>query len=226
MNRHQPPPGSRPDCWNDVGVSGSATCPVLKEIIHCVHCDVFAEAGRAFLERPVPEGYAEEWTRALAEPETAREARDRTLVLFRLGEEWLALDVGLIHEVTVAMPVHRVPHRMGGVLRGLVNLRGELHLAVSLHGLLGIEIPPVDPAAPRRMQPRMVVMGRGNRRWAFAVDEMFGARSFPFGAVRSVPATVGRAAKTYTRGLVEWEGRAVGVLDEELLLPALIRSVA
>ena len=50
-------------------------------------------------------------------------------------------------------PVHRIPHRSNDVLIGLVNLRGQLQLCVSLHGLLGVEVAGASPHA-RRIEPR------------------------------------------------------------------------
>ncbi len=58
------------------------------------------------------------------------------MLVFRLGDEWLALPVGVLVEVTRPRPPHRVPHR-GGLLAGVVNIRGELHLCVRFDLLLG-----------------------------------------------------------------------------------------
>ena len=41
-------------------------------------------------------------------------------------------------EVTPLRTLHRLPHRSGGVLAGIVNIRGQLQLCASLHALIGI----------------------------------------------------------------------------------------
>ena len=66
-----------------------------------------------------------------------------SVLIFRLGVEWLAFRTQTIAEVTTPRPVHRVPHRSNEVLLGLVNLQGQVQLCVSLHGLLGV-VAPVD----------------------------------------------------------------------------------
>src|SRR5262245_55109050 len=128
------------DCWNRIGVRGDRSCPELPKVVHCHNCPVFAAAGRQFLDAPSPQGYLEEWTERLtaALEETATDLQ--SVLIFRLGEEWLALRVQVLVEVTNPRPVRRVPHR-AGLLAGLVNIRGELHLCVRLAQLLGITRP-------------------------------------------------------------------------------------
>src|SRR5262245_31452140 len=151
------PPGTQPglpgpspgegDCWNRIGTSGDGSCPELRTHIHCRNCPVFASAARTFFDRPAPGGYLAEWTQWLAQSEEpgGREAlttgeRDGVGVLiFRLGQEWLAFRTQAVAEVTLPRPVHRIPHRSNDVLIGLVNLRGQLQLCISLSGLLGVE---------------------------------------------------------------------------------------
>src|SRR3954466_13045110 len=138
------------DCWNQIGTSGDGSCPELRTHVHCRNCPVFASAARAFFDRPAPGGYLAEWTRWLAQSEEpgghesegaiAAGERDRVGVLiFRLGQEWLAFRTQTVAEVTLPRPVHRIPHRSNDVLVGLVNLRGQLQLCISLSGLLGVE---------------------------------------------------------------------------------------
>jgi chemotaxis-related protein WspD len=52
------------DCWNRIGVwaKGNRDCPKLKDVGHCVNCEVFSSAGRQLLECEAPRGYLEEWT--------------------------------------------------------------------------------------------------------------------------------------------------------------------
>lgn len=223
------PPGSREDCWNDVGVAGSGTCPVLQEVYHCRSCPVLLSAGSNLFERKPPEDYLTEWTDVLAHPEEARDEECISLVLFRLGVEWLALPTEVVSEVTPLPPIHRIPHRSGKLFRGIASIRGELHLCASLHGLLNVDeddLPPVTADSfVRQAPPRMTVMERQGERWAFPVDEMHGTHRVTVGEMRGVPATVARTSRSYTRALVHWQGYSVGVLDDELVFAALARSL-
>src|SRR5437879_5608162 len=93
---------------------------------------------RRFLDAPSPSGYLEEWTARLAAPVEQTVDEVESVLTFHLGDEWLALPVRVLIEVTTPRPVHRVPYR-AGLLAGLVNIRGELYLCVHLARLLGIE---------------------------------------------------------------------------------------
>src|SRR5215468_4018052 len=127
------------DCWNTIGVRGDRSCPELAKVVHCQNCPVFAAAGRRFLDAPSPPGYLEEWTERLATPVGEAVADLESVLTFHLGDEWLALPVRVLVEVTTPRPVHRVPYR-AGLLAGLVNIRGELHLCAHLARLLGIAV--------------------------------------------------------------------------------------
>lgn len=208
-------------CWPRIGVWGDRSCPELAAVTHCHNCPVFAAAGRRFLDAPSPPDYRDEWTARLASP-PEDEAGDRVGVLvFRLADEWLALPVGVLVEVTHPRPPHRVPHR-GGLLAGLVNVRGELHLCVRLELLLGLDPAkaPGDPASRR-----LVVIRRDADGWVFAADEVERVRRVPDRELGPAPPTVARAAARLTRGVFHRDGRAVGLLDADRLFQALRERV-
>src|SRR5947209_7840285 len=87
------------DCWNTIGVRGDRSCPELVEFVHCQNCPVFAAAGRGLLDAPSPEGYLEEWTERLAEELEELSCDTRSVLVFRVADEWLALPVEALVEV-------------------------------------------------------------------------------------------------------------------------------
>lgn len=245
------------DCWNHIGIRGDRSCPELAKVVHCHNCQVFATAGRRFLDAPSPVGYLDEWTNRLASPIEVSSADLQGVLIFRLADEWLAFRVQVLAEVTSHRRVHRVPHR-GGLLAGLVNIRGELHLCVHLDQALGLQPSgegTFQPDAPARQvltrptseteltptrqrgnpQPedhtgasgldsfrkRLLVVRREAERWVFPVDEVDQVHRFPLSELTRVPATVGRSLARLTRGLLQWQGRSVGLLDDERLFATL-----
>jgi chemotaxis-related protein WspD len=212
------------DCWNRIGFRGDRSCPELASVIHCHNCPVFADAGRQFLDAPSPEGYLEEWTERLAAPLEEEDADRLSVLIFRLGEEWLALPVGVLVEVSAARTIHRVPHR-GGLLRGLVNIRGELHLCVRLQRVLGIETAASPAPRERGGQARFLVVEREGERWVFPVDEVDQVYRFPAQHLRPVPVTLGRAPAHLTRGVFDASERAVGLLEDDRLFQVLRESI-
>jgi predicted RNA methylase len=90
--------------WNLIGVRGDRSCPELIEFVHCQNCPVFAAAGRRFLDAPSPEGYLDEWTDRLAEHADELSCGLISVLVFRLADEWLALPIQTLVEVTPPRP--------------------------------------------------------------------------------------------------------------------------
>ena len=213
------------DCWRHVGVTGDRSCPELKTFVHCRNCPVLSAAARRFFDRPAPAGYLESWREILEQPEVAVDADARSVLIFRLGNEWLALPTAVVVEVTPPRQVHRLPHRSGSVLAGIVNIRGQLQLCVRLEGILGMDAPAREPpsAVP---SARLLVVERTTARWAFRVDEVAGVNRIPGRSLRDVPATVSGADTRATVALFAWQDRTVGLLDEARLLDGLQRRIS
>jgi chemotaxis-related protein WspD len=210
------------DCWNRIGVRGDRSCPELVGVVHCQNCPVFATAGRQFLDMPVLPGYRDEWTERLAAPiDDDREVRESVLI-FRVADEWLAMNVQSLVEVATPKPVHRVPHR-AGILNGLVNLRGELHLSIQIAKVLGQESrnnPPPDGKS------RLLLIRSDADRWVLPVDAVDRVRRIPQHDIELPPATITRALAHVVRGVFHRDGRAIGLLDEPRLfeLPPVMKS--
>jgi chemotaxis-related protein WspD len=207
------------DCWNRIGVDGDRTCPALEEHVHCRNCPVFARAARAFFDRRAPEGYLDEWADLLGRPSERGSVDEQALLVFRLGGEWLALSLSVVSEVTAPRPVHRVPHRTNRVFSGLVSLRGQLQLCVSLHGLLDVDPPDEPPASPR-----LVLIRKDSETWAFAAEEVLGVHRVDRDRLQKVPSTLANPAGSFSRAVFDpGDGRSVDVLDEPRLFAALRR---
>ncbi|AFY71600.1 CheW protein [Thalassoporum mexicanum PCC 7367] len=234
------------DCWNQIGVWGDRTCPELANFTHCRNCSVYAKAGRGLLERAVTTAYMQEWTNLLAKPSAERGGQRSgetiAVAIFRLGREWLALPANLFKQVTSPEPVHILPHRSNQILRGIVNVRGQLLLCISLADLLHVEkaTPTIanssiakttttDVAISKDVSPivyrRLLVIAQQGEDWAFEVDEFYGIQRFASEELRSAPTVVASATETYTRCIVPWQARNVNYLDAQRLLQTLTEKI-
>lgn len=215
------------NCWNQIGVWGDKSCPELKRVTHCRNCEVYASAGLDLLDREAPQGYQREWTSSLqARPREIDDSETIPAVIFRLGKEWLALPTRLFKEVTEARSIHSLPHRSNDVLLGLVNIRGEMRLCVSIGNFLGIEKEAeADQKTNSREQRRMMVVEQEGETWVCPVDEIYGTHRFHSSELLNVPATVAKSSASYTKGLLSCGGKNVGYLDFDLLFYALKRRV-
>lgn len=181
-----------------------------------------ARLAREFFDREPPQGYIREWSERLASPENLAEPDLRSVLIFRLGAEWLALGTDSLVEVTVPQPVHTIPFRSNKSLLGLVNVRGQLRLCVSLHEILGVETesPARAGAAPADAVPRMVIIQSGNDQWVFQAEEVVRVHRISSGRLRKVPSTF-PAETSHTQAVFDWSGRTVGYLDDHRLLRSL-----
>jgi chemotaxis-related protein WspD len=183
---------------------------------------VFSAAGRQFLNAPPPEGYLEEWTERLIEPIEESATDLQSILIFRLADEWLALRVQVLLEVTGPRTVHCIPQRTG-LLAGLVNIRGELHLCVHLSQILGIKSEENGHSSPdgKSSRPRMIVVENQGERWVFPVDEVDQVYRLAMSELTNAPATLARSTARLTKAVVAWRERSIGFLDDERLFRVL-----
>jgi chemotaxis-related protein WspD len=209
------------DCWKRIGTWGDRTCGELVAQVHCRNCPVYTSQAARLLDAEIPAGYLAEHARHYAQQKAAAKAGTRSVVIFRIAREWLALPTGVFREIAPLRPVHSLPHRRDNVVTGVVNVRGELIVSVSLAATLGIGAEPGSGAAAR-----LAVVSRGTDRFAFAADEIAAVQRFDDSDLAALPATLAHARSVYTRGTLAWRQEAVGVLDDELLFYSLTRSLA
>jgi chemotaxis-related protein WspD len=212
-------------CWRDMGRPGPGTCPELRQHVVCSNCPHYAEAALRLLDRPAPVEYVREWTDHLAAPPADVSRGTAAVVVFRLGSEWLSIPANLVEQIAETARVHALPHRPSPV-RGLVSVRGDLVICVSLHALLGVERAAVSdaPAASQGCR-RLVVLNAGGGRIAFEADEIFGLHRYDPAALTTPPSTLSKAAgDRFTSGLFPWRDRSVGALDGDRVLASLSRS--
>ena len=177
------------------------------------------------LNRQPPEDYQREWTERIATRKLEKARGSDSVLVFRIGPEWLALPTKVFHAVAENCVVHSVPHRRNAVLEGLVNVRGELLICASLGALLGIpRATPAQDKGGRAAGARMLVAGHEGTRLAIPVDEVANVARFAEADLKPVPATLSHRGVPFTRGLLPWEGKAVGCLDEERLFRELDQS--
>ena len=221
------------ECWRKIGVAGDRSCPELETFIHCRNCPVLAAAARTFFDRAAPAGYLDTWQAILDEPEAVAESDAASVLVFRLGSEWLALPTALLVEVTPLRPLHRVPHRAGTLLQGIVNIRGQLQLCASLHALLGLDA--AAPASDAEASAgdlglaRLLVVERtkptGVERWTLLVDEVAGVHRVLRSSLRNVPSTVSHAGSRHALALFTLQDRPVSLLDDQRIFDGLLAGI-
>lgn len=177
------------------------------------------------LDRDLPASYRAERTEHFAAHKTDSAPGKLSLLIFQLGAEQFGLPTAMVQEFARHRPVHSLPHRKQKIALGLVNIGGELVICVSLARLLGVE-PDTSRLAPRtNICERVLVLNWQGNRFAFPVDDVLGVSRFQTDELKTAPATVAKAASTLVRGVIAWQGKTIGCLDDNLLLSALNQSL-
>src|SRR4051794_1504617 len=94
------------DCWNRIGIHGDRSCPLLVEHIHCRNCSVYSSAATRLLDRY---SLSQEAHDDRSAQYVQGEIKTRSIVVFRLGEEWLGLPTRCLSEIAPVQAVHSLP---------------------------------------------------------------------------------------------------------------------
>lgn len=184
-------------------------------------------SANTLLERKADESYIVEWTELLQEHRTTLSKKETvSIVVFRLGKEWLGMSTVIFHEVAERRAVHKIPHLKSPTLMGLTNFRGQLRICIDMHKFL--EISPTEHMSKKTssvVYQRMVAIQQEEDFWIFPVDEVLGIHSFDLTMQTNVPVTVSKSTANYMKGVLPWKNIQVGLLDEGLLLYSLKRSL-
>lgn len=209
------------DCWNRIGIHGDKSCPLLSEHIHCRNCAVYSAAATRLLDR-----YAlQQEDRGHVSGTVESEVKARSLLMFRLGEEWLGLATRTLVEVAPQQAIHSLPHQRSRALLGVANVRGALVACLSLVELLGLDSAS-SVATGARAMPRMLIIAAHGGPVVVPVDEVDGIHSIDEHILEAASRSGTQASAKYTRGVLQFKGRSLRWLDEEQLLSAVTRSLS
>jgi len=173
------------------------------------------------LDRTLTPEDRQAWTDHVAAVATTVKRGTTAAAIFRVGPEWLALPVAVLHSVAPPTAIHSLPHHGGGAILGITNVRGELLICVSLATILG-----TTSDAGEHTQRRMLVVSTPKGPLVFPVDEVFGVHRYLPEDVHDVPATLAQAEARYTTGLIPWRDRTVAQLDAAAIFTTIEHALA
>lgn len=215
------------DCWNTSGVYAPVgeRCEKLQTFLHCRNCPHFIEAGRALLGRELDPGYRQELTGIFSREKQSAHRKTFSAFVFKAGIEWFGLASSVIKEIVEMGMIHSVPYRKNRTFRGLVNVRGKLELCFSIGCVLGLERP--EQLDPKIYHPpeRLVVAERDEFRMVFPVTEVMGTVRFHKKDLQELPVIVSHSKAAFTKGIITYNNKDIGLLDESVLFPELLRQL-
>lgn len=212
------------DCWNRIGVFGDKSCPQLERHIHCRNCEVYGAAAIALLDRygSALERGDDDYGQGEAQE---AQGEQRSLLIFRLGEQWLAIATRCLAEVMPVSPIHVLPHRNSRGLLGVTNVRGTLVACLSLAELLDLDAPQDARRSERRVIPRMLILESSSGPLVTPVDEVSGIQRIPVARISSSRHDDKRTISRFTAGVLQWQEQSITLLDDEQLLQTMIGSL-
>ena len=217
------------NCWNSIGVWGRERprCPLLEQVIHCRNCEKYIAAGQRALERPLPQDYVQEWTRVLSREKDDENLAHLSVIVFRLGDEWFSLPVNYLEHVEMRRTIHTIPHGGLPLIKGLVNVAGEVKACFSLGKLLGIEKSVMHESMQRTaVYQGVVVLKKGKSSYVFPVTEVRELTRITLDQLKAIPATVPSAASGYLLGIFHYADLNIGHLDADLIIAGFERGVS
>jgi purine-binding chemotaxis protein CheW len=138
---------------------------------------------------------------------------DRQYCTFVLDGHTFGIDVLRVQEVIRRQKMTRVP-LAPAVVRGLINLRGQIVTAIDLRRRLGL------PDRPAGEAPVNVVVRTDDGAVSLLADEIGDVLQAPGAAFERPPETLRGPARDLIRGAYKLDGRLLLILDLDRLLAA------
>jgi chemotaxis-related protein WspD len=187
---------------------------------------LLSAAGR-LLDRQMPDEYLRERTEIVSAEKSTLEGNRRSIVIFRVGREWFGLPLAALQEIAEVGRAHKVPHHSGGMVTGIVSVRGELLLHLAIEIILAVERE-VDALRPNSSSDKklLLVCNRAGRRFAFTADQVDGVHNYAPGDLKPLPATLSKARAAYTAGVLHWQDKTIGCLNDDSLFARFDKGLA
>lgn len=146
------------------------------------------------------------------EDEQAPSAEEH-VVVFRLGQEFYALDIQAVQEIVRIQPTTSIPGSEPWV-EGITNLRGRVVPVIDLRRRCGVQ------ASEHTSDSRVVVVGGATGMVGLIVDAVTEVMRIPVDQIEAPGAIVSVPQNSYLRGIAKLEDRLVSLMDLDGVLPS------
>jgi len=150
-----------------------------------------------------------EWT----DDEAAGEIPEEHVVIFRLADEFYALEIQTVQEIVRMPSITAIPGAQAWV-KGVTNLRGRVVPVIDLRRRCGLEAGEATPDS------RIVVVNSSAGTLGLEVDAVTEVVRIPVDQIEPPAVLVLGADNGYIRGVAKLESRLVSLMDLEGVLPS------
>ncbi|MDT8384636.1 MAG: chemotaxis protein CheW [Gammaproteobacteria bacterium] len=203
-------------CWYERGVWSAVSdkCEKLEEYIHCRNCPVFSSEGKRVLDRAAPAGYLKEWRKGLAANKPIIKKDSRSILVFRVVEEWFAIPSRCLHEITEKKTIHKIPGNNNPGIVGVVNVGGEIRVCYSLESVLGVRCQDSKNRKGGSSEiTRFIVAFIGGNYYVFVVQHISGMALYHDDELYPIPSTLAYDGANLLLGVINHATNKVAVLD-------------
>lgn len=144
---------------------------------------------------------------------TGKSTAANEFIAFRIGEQEFCIDIMSVREIRGWTPATALPHAPPYV-RGVINLRGSVLPIVDLSQRLGF--PPTETGA----RQVIIVVQVGAQIIGLLVDAVSDILSQAADAIQPTPEVATETAKSFIRGVMAVDGRMIGLIELDSLMPA------
>ena len=138
--------------------------------------------------------------------------RRQELIAFRVGSQEFCVDIMSVREIRGWTPATPLPHAQK-FMRGVINLRGTVLPIIDLSARLGFGF--TDPQA----RHVIIVVRSGDQEAGLLVDAVCDILSVTEDMLPPTPSVASDTVKSFIRGILAVEGRMIGLIGIERLLP-------
>ncbi len=143
----------------------------------------------------------------------ARSGQEEHVVIFRLSDEYYALDIQAVQEIVRMQTITAIPGSDAWV-EGITNLRGRVVPVIDLRRRCGIN------ASDYTAETRIVVVSSPNGMVGLIVDAVSEVMRIPSAQVEPPGTIVSGAGNSYLRGIAKLKDHLVSLMDlDGILLP-------
>lgn len=144
----------------------------------------------------------------------SRLGQEEHVVIFRLADEFYALDIQSVQEIVRMQTITSIPGSDPWV-EGITNLRGRVVPVIDLRRRCGVA------TNEHTSETRIVVVGSPSGMVGFIVDAVSEVLRIPADQVELPNSIVSVAENTYLRGVAKLNDRLVSLMDLESVLPSI-----
>ncbi len=144
--------------------------------------------------------------------DTRRDTREEHVVIFRLAEEFYALDIQHIQEIVRMQQITSIPGAAYFV-DGLTTFRGSAIPVIDLRRRCGVSANDYTP------DTRIVVVSGGDGMVGLTVDAVTEVRRIPSDQIEANSNVVRERENEYIRGIAKLEDRLVALIELNALIP-------